>query len=357
MKNFVPLIVLCLALMLPMASAQAVPMSSDYDIMPLDTSQGVYVKAFSNDGTTFYDTAFKTISSGSGSTKTTNTAGDLGGYVLRIPASSVDGYYIVSGLTPIYSTSNYNLSPSYYLSRNTSEILSHALSNTSFYPTFYGIIFIPAHTSYLYLYVYVSIRSGQFGYYYNSPSLYFYPSSSMSTDYTSLLNQIISGETSIQSAISQLQQSNTSGFNKIESALSKIEQATTQLSPMGQFESDYLQNFESQLNGVEDALLGQGNSSLSGLAPEGGDFVGFATDISDGFGFSGSAFNPSQLADAVNGLSGTDAFGVGGPWEFFSQSTADSLAGNSGVNTLLNRPPDYEIYLWILEAEKRRSSW
>lgn len=53
-----------------------------------------------------------------------------------------------------------------------------------------------------------------------------------------------------------------------------------------------------------------------------------------------------------------DAFDVGGPWEFFSQSIADALAGQgNSTYSMPGLPPDDFISDWVRDSELRRGKW
>lgn len=120
------------------------------------------------------------------------------------------------------------------------------------------------------------------------------------------------------------------------------------LTPMEQFESDYLDNFEGQISQTESAL-----SSSNPALPNGGDIGGFVSDVSDGLGLSGSSFNASDFNSATSGFSGSSSTGLGGPWEFFTQGVADDLAGD-GPSSIDDFDP---IIAWMEQAERRRQQW
>lgn len=119
--------------------------------------------------------------------------------------------------------------------------------------------------------------------------------------------------------------------------------------PMSQFEGKYLEQMGDQLTGVE-GMMSSSNPAL----PNGGDFVGFADDMQKGFGVNGSSFNPSDFSSAAGSFSGSSSTAEGGPWEFFSQSVADSLAG--GASSIGLDDDDY-IYAWLEQSERRYGLW
>lgn len=120
-------------------------------------------------------------------------------------------------------------------------------------------------------------------------------------------------------------------------------------SEMTKFEDAYIQSMAGQLSQVED-MLGPQNTAL----PNGGDVAGFVSDIQDGLGLSGSSFNASDFSDAVSAFGQASAVQPGGPWEFFSQSVADSLSGDT--QTVGLSYDDY-IYAWLEESQRRYGLW
>lgn len=144
------------------------------------------------------------------------------------------------------------------------------------------------------------------------------------TDYTGILYQILNVLNSIGSSVSQL-------------------------SPMEQFENNYLDNFGGQISQAESAI-----SPSNPALPNGGDIGGFMSDVSDGLGLSGSSFSASDLNDAAAGFSGADATAVGGPWEFFTQVVADDMSGDSPMGIDSEYDP---ILAWLERAEGRYGVW
>lgn len=120
-------------------------------------------------------------------------------------------------------------------------------------------------------------------------------------------------------------------------------------SEMEKFEDAYLERMKDQLSKVEDMM-----SSENTALPNGGDFAGFVSDVQNGLGVNGSSFNASDFAGATSKFGGSNATGPGGPWEFFSQSVQDSLAGD--LFTIDLADDDY-IYAWLYEAQRRYGLW
>lgn len=142
---------------------------------------------------------------------------------------------------------------------------------------------------------------------------------------------------------------NSSVLESILSAIQSFSDAASVPSAMEQFEQRYLEKMEGQLSQVED-MMSPDNPAL----PNGGDIAGFASDIQNGLGVSGSAFNASEFSDALSAFSGAEATAAGGPWEFFTQAVADSLSGDAQTAGL--NDDDY-IYAWLEMMQGRYSSW
>lgn len=140
-----------------------------------------------------------------------------------------------------------------------------------------------------------------------------------------------------------------SDLHSVVSIIADLQSTISQPSAMDQFEGNYLEKMERQLSQVED-MMSPENTAL----PNGGDFAGFVYDVQDGLGVNGSSFNASEFADATSKFGGADSVGPGGPWEFFSQSVADSLAGDTSSIGL--EDDDY-IYAWLDELQRRYGLW
>lgn len=135
-------------------------------------------------------------------------AGWVGGYVITIPASSQSGYLVVAGVFPIratgtysswYTPTSYYIVPNsqYYLSSSGSGPIPHRFTNTD-EPLreqngpFDGVIYVPAHSSPLYLYVlsaYDATKSNYGAYQLSNAFISFVPDSSGASDLSSLLQQ------------------------------------------------------------------------------------------------------------------------------------------------------------------------
>lgn len=136
---------------------------------------------------------------------------------------------------------------------------------------------------------------------------------------------------------------------EILDVLKELSVSASQQSPMEQFENNYLDKMEGQLDQIEDMM-----SSANPALPNGGDIAGFASDIQDGLGISGSSFSSSEFSEALSAFSGSEATAAGGPWEFFTQAVADSLSGEA--QTVGLNDDDY-IYIWLEQAEGRAGRW
>lgn len=291
----------------------------------------------------------------------------VGGFFVEIPPSLSSGNLYVYGVFPClttYASLSYGwnlnlsislagyraLSPFYMLSSTNLNIQNQVLSSSfDQRMPFDGSVYIPAHPdNYLYLYVYNPFvyddsTTGEGAVWLPSAFITFVPDS-VPVNYSPQLNSLVSNSSS--SLLS---------LNNVLSRVTSIDNQLASYSPllgsseMEKFEDSYIENMQEQLDGVE-SMLSPENSAL----PNGGDFVGFASDIQDGLGVSGSSFNASEFADATSAFSGNDAIAAGGPWEFFSQSVADSLSGDTQTVGLSD--DDY-IYAWLEESQRRYGLW
>lgn len=120
-------------------------------------------------------------------------------------------------------------------------------------------------------------------------------------------------------------------------------------SEMEKFESGYLDKMDNQLAQIEDMM-----SSANPALPNGGDVAGFASDVQGGLGVNGSSFDAAAFSEATSAFSGASATEAGGPWEFFTQSVADFLSGDTMSVGLAD--DDY-IYAWFDEMQRRYGAW
>lgn len=164
--------------------------------------------------------------------------------------------------------------------------------------------------------------------------------------------QILDSVNAIRSGVANVANTNQgilSGVNDIADSMNNLAGIVGTPSAMEQFEQKYLESMEDQLDKVE-SMLSPDNPAL----PNNGDVAGFVSDIQDGLGLSGSSFNASEFAEATSAFGGTSATAAGGPWEFFTQAVADSLAGDTSSVGLAD--DDY-IYAWLDQMQGRYSLW
>lgn len=114
-----------------------------------------------------------------------------------------------------------------------------------------------------------------------------------------------------------------STLQSILSKMNSIESAVSGLTPMQQFENDYLENFEGQISQAESAI-----SSSNPALPNGGDVGGFVSGLQDGLGVSGDSFSMSDFNNAVGSFSGSASTSEDGPWWFFSEEVAQDMSGD-----------------------------
>lgn len=146
--------------------------------------------------------------------------------------------------------------------------------------------------------------------------------------------------------------SKESTSQSILSAIRGIQASVTQQSPMDKFESDYIENFSGQLSGTE-KYLGNGSPVLpDNFVSSSGGQSSVVDGLTSGMGLSTGSLNMSDFSNATGLFSGSDAIGVGGPWEFFTQGVADSMVtgGAVAVDVL---DPENELLKWLEDMERR----
>lgn len=377
MKKYLVLFVLLLLLVLLFVPASASapdiiipirdessPYVFDYPVLPIGflnsyTVWAFYTNPYVTDFTSYFSSGTLCVYGGAGH--------GTGGFFVEIPSSSSSGTLYVYGVLPCLTTYaslsygwNYNLSipvagyralsPFYVLSSTNIHIQNQVLSSSfDQRMPFDGSVHIPAHPDnplYLYVYnpfVYTDATTGRGAVWFDSAFITFVPDS-VPVNYSPQLNSLVSNSSSSLSSLNNV-------LSRVISIDNQLASFSSSLGPseMEKFEDSYIENMQKQLDGVE-SMLSPENSAL----PNGGDFVGFASDIQDGLGVSGSSFSASEFAAATSVFSGSDAMAAGGPWEFFSQSVADSLSGDAQTVGLSD--DDY-IYAWLDEAQRRYGLW
>lgn len=385
---------------------------SDYPVAPLSdfSSYTLYAFVLGRGSTTMYPFSNYSIPSTSSSvayvkglSTSSSTSFNLitAGVYVTIPANTSDSYVYISGLYPYFlATSN----TSWYTTSSppTSGIvapsMSYFVARTSIQaPTmtsgsdFNGIIFLPAHSQSLNIYLYATIPGSYNGLILSGGGAYvmqnaFVSVVNVSTPYSSVLNNIYSRLGTVTSNLSTIiqNQSNTNTslssikdntantvtntylsayrlqniYDEAVASNSTLLELNNQLksistsigpSPMDKFESDYIDKFEDELSYIDDVL-----SPSSSLMPGDGSVTDFASDLTSGMGLSGSSFDGSKFSDALDAFSGSGAVAAGGPWEFFSQDVVDSLSGDTSAVGLSD--DDY-IYAWLEQSQRRYGIW
>lgn len=199
-------------------------------------------------------------------------------------------------------------------------------------------IYVPAHSGYpLYLFVFGSIRDSNeyaYGISCSSPRI-----SVESSPWISLM----------------------ASLNSISSKIDGLSGSLSGETPMDKFESDYLQNFQSQIQGSE-KYLGNGSPVLPNNFVSGSNGQPSVVDsITENIGLSSGALNMTDFANASSSFSGSDSTGEGGMWQFFTQEVADDMATVSGAMFMsdFDIPSDFESELskWIEDSERRYEKW
>lgn len=374
MRNRVPAFILALAVTLAVSVGVLAAddyygsdgVFADYGIMPLATVSDFPVFAFCTTSTEVASTSTFTAGNLRLYTPSSYSVSNFFGYSIRIGPSYSDGYLHVLGLRPAFrwtggtsgswtttsiSGSNVITGPSYYFFSPSSDaylrLVGQSFGSTDdrapygFQQLDGSTIYVPAHSGTIYLYVGTSI-SPTSGTSYSMGAIY-----ESGGSITWRPNPVSSLDSNLKSLSGSVATEST--LSKILSSLSSLVGSVGGLTPLEQFESDYLDNFSDQLSKTEEALS-PSNSAL----PNGGDIGGFIDDVSSGLGLSGSSFNPSEFESATSGFSGVDSIGVGGPWEFFTQAVADDMAGDSPMSLDLDYDP---ILAWLERAEGRYGVW
>lgn len=260
------------------------------------------------------------------------------GIRITVPASSYDSLLTVSGVASFVwsksssvvgwsssTPSSFSHRATYFLWSPSNPFFSLSTVSPDFEPFYQGTsIFVPASTAPTFVYI---------GFSFDTVSNSVYVGSYLSPGFSCTRSFLPS-----QSTLSQI-------FTTLQSIGSSL----GELSPMEQFENNYLENFGDQISQAEHAI-----SPSNPALPNGGDIGGFIGDVTSGLGLSGSSFSASDLNEAASGFSGSNATAPGGPWEFFTQGVSDSLSGDAPMSI----DDDYDpILSWLEESERRFGAW
>lgn len=166
------------------------------------------------------------------------------GYYVAIPPNTQSGYLIVAGYYPVRSTvtgSGWFTPSTYYLSRPTYYFSSNAptvVSNESAVPDYFdGIVYVPAHTSTIYLVVYSGGASGRNGVYCASNSFINFIPDTGGADYSSILQQILTQLQNLKSEASNILGQVTSTPSQDQAAqaiVDQIEQTMQEIEELNQ---------------------------------------------------------------------------------------------------------------------------
>lgn len=284
------------------------------------------------------------------------------GVIVKLPSNTKSGYYSFVGFYPSVASLSSNttvgwssrsnaciVAPSTITLGSASKSDIVAYSSSSYAST----IYVPAHTSTVYVIIAAFVDSNAFtsnywcagGWVQSGAFVSFAAEESLTTVTSAISSQTTSINSSVNSAQAALANAINDGFDKTVQALSSIEVSNA----FSEYEDRYVENMQDQLAQIEE-MLSPRNTAL----PNGGDIAGFVSDVQDGLGISGSSFSASAFKDATSKFGSANATGSGGPWEFFSQAVVDSLAGDTSSVGLAD--DDY-IYAWLDEMQRRYGLW
>lgn len=220
-------------------------------------------------------------------------------------------------------------------------------------------VFIPAHTGTIYLYLFsygrytnsVTYSTMGLGVYRMSTSS-IYLTGGPATDITlqasnTLLTAIRNALTSTGGTNPTLKAIQTS-VDAIKNSLSGGSQ-----SPMDKFESDYLTNFQNQVNKTEDYIGSSSPVLPNNFVSSSGGGSSVVDSLSDGFGLSSDSFNESDFNGAVDQLGGSASVNEGGPWYFFTEGVMSGMETGSASSV----SGDDWLEAWVSDAERRYGLW
>lgn len=132
-------------------------------------------------------------------------------------------------------------------------------------------------------------------------------------------------------------------------------------SPMDKFESDYLTNFQNQVNKTEDYIGSSSPVLPNNFVSSSGGGSSFVDSVKDNIGLSSDSLDMSDFANASQSFSGSASTGDGGMWQFFTQEVADSMAtgGTATIGLDDALPSDFESELskWLEDSERWLDKW
>lgn len=124
-------------------------------------------------------------------------------------------------------------------------------------------------------------------------------------------------------------------------------------SPMDKFESDYLTNFQNQVNKTEDYLGSSSPVLPNNFVSSSGGGSSVVDTLTDGFGLSSSVFDGSDFDSAVNQIGGQASVNEGGPWYFFTEGVMSGMETGSASSV----SDDDWLEAWVSDAERRYGLW
>lgn len=158
---------------------------------------------------------------------------------------------------------------------------------------------------------------------------------------------------------------NSQGTNPLLSSIltsvNQIKESSGQQSPMDKFESDYLTNFQYQVNKTEDYIGSSSPVLPNNFVSSSSGGSSFVDSVKDNIGLSSDSLDMSDFANASQSFSGSASTGDGGMWQFFTQEVADSMStgGTATIGLDDALPSDFESELskWLEDSERWLEKW
>lgn len=155
------------------------------------------------------------------------------------------------------------------------------------------------------------------------------------------------------SIYSALSNGTNPALNAILTSVNAIKDSATQQSPMDKFESDYLNNFQNQVEKTEDYLGSSSPVLPNNFVSSSGGGLSVVDSLTDGFGLSSDSFSESDFDSAVSQIGGVSSVNEGGPWYFFTEGVMSGMETGSPSTAF----GDDWLEVWVSDSERRYRLW